>query len=81
MNDPMASQMAGLILDSDLDELMEIVRRWVAEAPDDRSRHYYSQFGAKLIELKRQLSEQPVLPSRADLEMALSMMLKLAAQR
>ena len=31
--DPMAVQMAQLLAGSDADELREIIRRWVAEAP------------------------------------------------
>lgn len=81
MADPMASQIAGLLADSDLEELMEIVQRWVAEAPDELQRHHYRQFGAKLLELKRQLLSLPTQPGREELEMAVDMMLKLAAQR
>ncbi|MCU0693868.1 MAG: hypothetical protein MUF54_20970 [Polyangiaceae bacterium] len=81
MNDPMASQMAQLLVDSDLQELEEIVRRWIAEAPSDVSRHHYRQFGTKLLELKRKLAELPQPPTREDLEVAMSMMLKFAAQQ
>ncbi len=76
----MASQMARLLVRSDLDELREIVKRWLAEAPTDRSRRQYEVFGAKLIELKHALAEQSVQPTQEELELALTMMLKLAAQ-
>ena len=76
----MAAQMARLLADSDLDELREIVRRWLAEAPGDRARRQYEQLGARLIELKQALAEQGAQPSREELELALTMMLKLAAQ-
>lgn len=76
----MASQMAQLILSSDLDELREIIQRWLAEAPTGTVRRHYENFGAKLIELKHALAEQPVQPTREELELALTMMLKLAAQ-
>lgn len=75
----MASQMAQLLADSDLEELREIVARWVTDAPTEGVREHYRRFGAKLIELKQQLAVQPVQPSREDLEAALSMMLKMAA--
>ena len=52
---PMAAQMARLLAGSELDELREIVKRWVAEAP--------------------------VQPTREELEQALTMMLRLAAQQ
>lgn len=81
MTDPMASQIATLLADSDLEELQEVVKRWIMEAPTDAMKHHYTQFGGKLIELKRQISSLPVQPRREDLEVAISMMLKLAAQR
>lgn len=75
----MASQMTQLLLNSDLDELREIVRRWVAEAPAGGSRRIYEDFGARLVELKQALAEQPVQPTVEELETALTMMLRLAA--
>jgi hypothetical protein len=77
---PLARQMAKLLASSDLDELQEVVRRWLAEASTERVRHQYEQFGAKLIELKRALASAPQQPSEEELELALTMMLKLAAQ-
>jgi urease accessory protein UreF len=78
--DPIAAQMAKLLVDSDVDELREIVKRWVAEAPTDGTRRTYADFGARMIELKAALAEQNVQPTRGDLETALTMMLRLAAQ-
>jgi hypothetical protein len=75
----MAAQMAQLIAGSDLDELREIVRRWIAEAPTEAVRQHYHEFGTRLIELKAALSEAPVQPTIAELEQALTMMLRLAA--
>lgn len=77
--DPMASQMAQLLTGSDLDELREIVKRWVAEAPTEGARRTYQEFGARLVELKAALVEAPVQPTPAELEQALTMMLRLAA--
>ena len=77
---PLARQMAKLLASSDLQELEEVVRRWLAEAPTERVRSQYQQFGAKLLELKRALASAPEQPSEEELELALSMMLKLAAQ-
>lgn len=77
--DPMASQMAQLLVSSDLDELREIVKRWIAEAPTEGMRRHYQEFGARLIELKAALAEAPVQPTHAELEQALTMMLRLAA--
>jgi urease accessory protein UreF len=77
--DPMASQMAQLLAGSDLDELREIVRRWVAEAETEGVRRNYQELGARLVELKAALAEAPVQPTVAELEQALTMMLRLAA--
>jgi hypothetical protein len=76
----MAAQMAKLLVRSDLDELREIVKRWLEEAPTQASRRTYERFGAKLIELKHALAEQPTQPTQEELELALTMMLRLAAQ-
>jgi hypothetical protein len=76
----MAAQMAQLLVNSDLDELREVVKRWLAEAPTERIRQQYDVFGHKLVEMKHALAEQPVQPTREELELALTMMLKLAAQ-
>jgi len=76
----MAAQMAQLLVGSDLDELREVTKRWLAEAPTERVRKQYEVFAAKLIDLKHALAEQPVQPTREELELALTMMLKLAAQ-
>jgi urease accessory protein UreF len=76
----MARQMAKLLASSDLDELREVIARWVAEAPTERVRQQYQRFGAKMVELKHALAEAPLQPSEEELELALTMMLKLAAQ-
>jgi hypothetical protein len=75
----MARQMAQLLAGSDLDELREVIDRWLAEAPTERVRQQYHRFGAKLLELKQALAAAPLQPSQEELELALSMMLKLAA--
>src|SRR4051794_41501461 len=79
--DPMAAQMAQLLAESDLDELREIVKRWVAEAPTGASRRMYENFGARMVELKHALAEAPTQPTREELEQAVTMMLRLAASQ
>lgn len=81
MTDPMASQMTQLLIGSDMAELREIVARWIAEAPTEGTKQHYREFGAKLVELKRNLEELPTQPTRDELEAALTMMLKMAASR
>lgn len=75
----MAAQMTQLLLGSDLDELREIVRRWLREAPAGGSRRMYEELGSRLIEMKQALAEQPVQPTVEELQAALTMMLRLAA--
>jgi hypothetical protein len=77
---PLAAQMAKLLVGSDVDELREIVKRWVAEAPTAGSRRTYEEFGSRLVELKAELARAPVAPTAEELELALTMMLKLATE-
>ena len=78
--DPMAAQMAQLLSASDLDELREVVARWVATAVTGQQRRVFQNFGARLVELKQEFSSARVQPSREELEVMLTMMLRLAAQ-
>lgn len=77
--DPMAAQLTKLLLDSDLDELREIVRRWLLEAPAGGARKVYEEMGSRIVELKQALDQQPVKPTPEELTTALTMMLRLAA--
>ncbi len=77
----MAAQLAQLLAGSDLDELREVVKRWRETAPTESLRKHYDQLGGRLLELKAALATAPVQPSREELELALTMMLKLAAER
>jgi hypothetical protein len=81
MSDPMARQLAQLLTGSDLHELEEVVRRWRETAPTDSSKKQYDALGKQLLELKAALAEAPTQPTTEELELALTMMLKLAAQR
>ncbi len=76
----MAAQLATLLTRSDLAELREVVRRWIAEAPTAQIRKQFEVFAAKLIELKHALAEQATQPTQQELELALTMMLGFAAQ-
>lgn len=77
--DPMAAQMTQLLLGSDLDELREVVKRWLVDAPAGGSRRMYEELGSRLIEMKQALMDQPVQPTFEELQAALTMMLRLAA--
>jgi hypothetical protein len=78
--DPMAAQMAQLLSGSDTDELREVVDRWVKTAVTGQQRRVFENFGARLLELKQELARVPIQPTREDLEITLTMMLRLAAQ-
>ena len=72
--------MARLLAGSDLDELHEVIERWVTQAPTARIRKRYEIFGHKLVELKQALAEAATQPTEQELELALTMMLNLATQ-
>jgi hypothetical protein len=76
----MAKQLAELLAGSDLEELKEVVARWRATAGSERERQKYSELTSRLLELKAELSRSPVPPTREELEAALLLMLRLAAQ-
>jgi DNA-binding GntR family transcriptional regulator len=76
----MARQLAELLAGSDLDELREVVARWRQSAASEHERQTYSELASRLIELKAELSRSPVQPTREELEAALVLMLRLAAQ-
>jgi len=78
--DPLAAQMAQLLSASDADELREVVGRWVKTAVTGQQRRVFENFGARLLELKQELARAAVQPTREDLEITLTMMLRLAAQ-
>jgi hypothetical protein len=81
MSEAMARQLAQLLAGSDLDELREVVARWKASAASEREKKQYEELGSRLIELKAELARAPVAPTQEELEAALVMMLKLAAQQ
>ena len=81
MSEAMARQLAQLLTGSDLEELREVIARWKSSASSERERQRYAELGSRLLELKAELSRAPVPPTRDELESALVMMLRLAAQQ
>ncbi len=79
MSEAMAKQLAQLLAGSDLAELGEVIARWQASATSARERQGYAELGSRLLELKAELSRAPVPPTRDELEAALTLMLRLAA--
>ena len=80
MSEAMARQLAQLLAGSDLEELREVIARWKGSAGSERERQQYAELGTRLLELKAELARAPVPPTRDELEAALVMMLRLAAQ-
>jgi hypothetical protein len=74
----MARQLAQLLSGSDLDELREVVDRWVATAVTERQRQQYMEMGSRILELKAAFREGAQQPTREELELALNMMFALA---
>ena len=75
---PMARQLAQLLSTSDLDELREVVDRWIHTAVSERQRQQFQEMGARILELKAAFQEGGAQPSREELELAFTMMLALA---
>ena len=75
----MAAQLAALLCESDLPELREIVRRWMDTAPTAAVRAQQQAMGERLIEIKHALAQLPRQPTRQELELELTLMLRLAA--
>lgn len=78
----MAAQMAQLLTQSDLPELEQIVALWIKDAATSTERGICQRFGAQLLELKKQfIALGTSQPTTQELELALTMMLQLAAQK
>lgn len=77
---PMATQLAQLISASDVDELREIVRRWVATAGTEAERQRYHELGARILELKAAFQSAGMSPSREELELMLTTMFAMALE-
>jgi hypothetical protein len=72
--------MARLLSTSDLDELREVVKRWVGTAATHHQERVFQNFAARIVELKQEIVRMPRQPSAEELTALLTMMLRLAAQ-
>ena len=77
--DRMAAQLAQLLTGSDRAELEEIVRRWKSSAVGSAQGFAMDKMADQLLALRSALELSPQKPSREELELALKMMLRLAA--
>jgi hypothetical protein len=79
MPHPLASHLAP-IMDHDLNELREIVARWVVSESDELERNRYRRFGAELRALKSRIEAREVPPTEEEVEIALTALLALAGR-
>lgn len=75
----MAAQLAQLLTGSDERELEEVVRRWKLTAASAAQKEAMEKLADQILALKSALLLAPQPPSREDLELALRMMLQIAA--
>ena len=77
--DRMAAHLAQLVTTSDRAELEEIVARWKQTAVTPAQSAAMDKMAEQVLALRAALDQAPVPPTREELELALRMMLKLAA--
>ena len=80
MAHPLACQLAPLI-DRDVDELRQIVARWVVDEPSEQERARYRCFGAGLSRLKQRIEARTTPPTEEEIEIALTVLLVIAGKR
>jgi len=79
MPHPLATTLAPII-DHDVEELREIVARWIVNEPSESERARYRRFGSELRALKLRILNRPCPPSEEEVEIALVAMLVLAGR-
>jgi hypothetical protein len=79
MAHPLATQLAPLI-DRDVNELRQIVARWIVNEPSERERARLRMFGAELRAMKLRIQRRATPPSEEEIEIALTAMLALAGR-
>lgn len=80
MAHPLAAQLAPL-MHKDVDELREIVARWVIEERSEAERARYRRFGAELRAVKLRMLARAEPPSEEELAIALTALLALSGER
>jgi hypothetical protein len=77
--DVLAANLAQLLTGSDRQELEEVLRRWRQTAASPEQRKLMEKMGEQIVALKGAFDLAPQPPSREEVELALRMMLRLAA--
>jgi hypothetical protein len=81
MSHPLASHLAPLMENKEIDELHSIVAQWVITAPNEFERARYRAFGAELRKVKTRIEARPEPPTQEEIEIALTAVLALAGRR
>jgi hypothetical protein len=76
---PLASHLAP-IMDRDVDELREIVARWVVSESSESERARYRRFGAELRAMQARIFARATPPSEEEVEIALAALLAIAGR-
>jgi hypothetical protein len=80
MAHPLASALAKII-DRDVEQLHEVVARWVVVESDPEERARYRAFGSELSAVKRRIKARETPPTQEEIEIALAALLVLAGRR
>jgi hypothetical protein len=80
MAHPLASELAPQI-HRDVEELHQIVARWVVTAKSQQERAKYRVFGSGLRELQNRIAVRGTPPTQEEIEIALTVLLVLAGRR
>jgi hypothetical protein len=80
MTHPLANELAPL-MDRQVEELHEIVARWILSADDGGERARYRAFGSELRAVKQRIAARPEPPTQEEVEIALTALLVLAGRR
>lgn len=68
-------------MDHEVDELHQIVARWIVNEPSEVERARLRAFGAELRAMKVRIGRRPTPPSEEEIEIALTAMLALVGRR
>lgn len=80
MPHPLATQLAPL-MDLNVEELHQIVARWIVNEPSELERARLRAFGSELRKMKARIERRPTPPSEEELEIALTALLALAGRK
>jgi hypothetical protein len=68
------------MMNNDVEELRQVVARWVINESSEAERARLRMFGAELRAMKTRIQRRPTWPSEEELEIALTAMLAIAGR-